>query len=330
MDDDRSPAEGPARERPEALPVLVALGGPHARSVRRHVEHAAGWQPVDAATAALVPPALRLVDVAAAPLPGDGPPVVLLVDEGDDPVAAARAAAASGAGEVLRWPDERDRLPTVAARLARRPPVPAVLELGVGGASGGVGTTTVALALAGLVAWQAGPTLLLTHGAVPAPAGPTRRPVDLAGAGTWEQAVPVPGVDGLRLVRTGRPAGDPPVDAGAAGLVVRDLGVEWGADVLVLRRDGAGLEALRDSGCAIAVVVDTGPAPDRALRAAAAGRRTVVVPVSARVARAGLAGRVPAGLPGRWLAALRPVLAGGDPRARARPVVTRQEPGPQE
>lgn len=301
----------PPADRPDALPVLVALSGPHARSVRRYVEGVAGWQAVDAATGAYVPPSLRLVDVSSVPLARDGPPVVLLVDAADDPVAAARAAVSTAAAAVLGWPDERDLLPAAAGRLARSAALPSVTELRVGGAAGGVGTTTVALALAGLAAWHSGPTLLLTHGAVPAPAGLVRNAPDLAGAGTWEQAVRVPGVEGLRVARTHRPAHDAEVDAGGARLVVRDLGVDIGADVLVLRRDGGGLQALHDSGGAIAVVVDIGPASPRAVQAAAAERRTVVVPHSARVARAGLAERVPAGLPGSWLRALRPVLAGG-------------------
>lgn len=367
----------------EALPVLVSLRGPHAEPAVRFLEGVLGWQVVDPATAALVPPVLHLLDVEAvrgrppvqdptalgaggsgatpaggarvgdAPAghasagngpggrgpgggapgaqepvgagqdrgaAGVGPPAVLLVGEGADPAEAARAALRTGAMAALRWPAERDRLPGIARRAAARDTAGSteVAGITVGGAAGGVGTTTVALALAGLAAWWGDPTLVITHGAAPAPTGPPREAADLAGAGTWETAAPAPGCPRLRLVRTAGPTPGAAVDPGAARLVVRDVGVDPDADVLVLRRDAAGLAALSRTGCAVAVLVDAGVAPLRAVRSAAGRRRLAVVPWSARVARAGLAGRVPSGLPGRWLAALRPALA-GDRLRRARP-----------
>lgn len=305
------PEPAPADAGDDALPVALGAAGAHADAVRRFVEGVLGWQVVDASTAALVPPVLRLVDVAGAQ-PASDLPAVLLVDEGADPAAAAAAAVRCGAAAVLGWPAERDRLRAVASTItATSQGAAAAAELTVGGAAGGVGTTTVALALGGLLAWRQRPALVLSHGSVPLPPGPVRSVADLAGAGTWDGAVPAPGLGSLRVVRASQPARGAPVDTGPAAVVVRDLGVEPDADVLVLRRDAAGLAALRATGCAVVVVVDWGPASRRSVRAAAGRRRLVTVPWSVRVARAGLAGRVPAGLPGNWLRALRPALHGG-------------------
>lgn len=78
-------------------------------------------------------------------------PVVALAD--GDAIRAARSALAAGAREILRWPEERERLAfaiRAAARTAR--PEPARRAAGrvtaVIGARGGVGTSTLAAALA--------------------------------------------------------------------------------------------------------------------------------------------------------------------------------------
>jgi hypothetical protein len=56
------------------------------------------------------------------------------------------------------------------------------------------------------------------------------------------------------------------------------------------------------------VVVGRGLLSDERLAQLAGARRIVHVPTSVRVARAVLRGQVPAGLPGSWIDALRPVL----------------------
>ncbi len=292
----------------DALPVRLALAGPNATAVGRWVESVVGWQAVDAAASRLVPPVLALADVLGASAAPPDLPLVLLVADDDHPRAAA--ATAAGAAAVVAWPSDRDQLVEAATAVIAAPRPCETLELGVGGAAGGVGTTTVALALAGLLAWRGQPTLVLTHGAVPCPGGRGIPAEELAGVPVWDLAAPSPGVPALRVLRLPGPVPTEAVEAAPAALVVRDLGVQVAGDVLVIRRDRAGLEALTRSTAAAAVVMDTGPAPPRLLVRSAGGRRLVTVPWSARVARAALVGRVPAGLPGSWLRALQPVLAG--------------------
>lgn len=293
----------------EALPVLVSARGPHAAEIRRWLEGVAGWQPVDAETARLVPPLLMVADVQAGDLGGAEIPRILLVNDDDRPCAAA--VAARGAHAVVRWPDERDRLAVVAEDLSHPPTGgTAAYQLRVGGASGGVGTTTVALAVAGLIAWSGDSVLVVGHGPTPVPDVPRRRPEDLLSAGTWDAAAPVPGVRALRVVLTEQPALDAAIDAGPADWVVRDVGCAEEADVMVLRPDRSGLRALHDATSPVAVVIGDGPASERALAAVASRRRYIHLPWSARVARAGLAQRVPAGIPGSWLRRLRPALHG--------------------
>lgn len=317
--------------RPVPL-VALHLTGPHADAIGRFVD-ATPWQRTGGGP---LRPDVRIVDVAGAertPAPDDTP-VLLVVDRGVDAVDAARATAVTGARAVVAWPGDRDRLVALVGGCAgRRPdPRPGIL---VAGAAGGVGTTTVTLALAGLAAWRGARVLALVHGDVPAPCGPAAdgptvsrptvsrpavsgpavsRPVDrdaLAGPGTWGAARPAAGLDRLRVLRTEGPVRREPVDAGAADLVVRDGGVGRDADVLVLRRDAAGLDALAATTAGTTVCVDAGVARRRALREAAGGRRMVVVDWSTRVARAGLARRVPTGLPGTWLRSLAGVLPDG-------------------
>lgn len=292
----------------DALPVRLALAGPHATAVGRWVESVVGWQAVDATASRLVPPVLALADVLGACAAPPGLPLVLLVADDDHPTAAA--ATAAGAAAVVAWPRDRDQLVEAASAVVAAPRPRETLELGVGGAAGGVGTTTVALALGGLLAWQRQPTLVLTHGAVPGPGGRGIPVEELAGVPVWDLAAPSPGAPALRVLRLPGPVPTEVVEAAPAALVVRDLGVDVAGDVLVIRRDRAGLGALTRSAAAVAVVMDTGPAPSRLLVRAAGGRRLVTVPWSARVAQATFVGRVPAGLPGSWLRALQPVLAG--------------------
>jgi len=68
----------------------------------------------------------------------------------DDPVRTARAALAAGARELIRWPDESDRLAPAVRRAARNGhhETGNGVVIAVAGARGGVGTSTVVASLA--------------------------------------------------------------------------------------------------------------------------------------------------------------------------------------
>jgi hypothetical protein len=287
-----------------ALPVALDVDDDR---LRRHVEETLGWQPVDPSTALLVPPAVRFVDVTSSP-PDDRVPRILVA--GDDPVGTARAALSLRPVEVVSWPEDRDRLvEVVAAALARvRSRTGTGRVIRIGGAAGGVGTTTVCLAVGGLAAWQGHATLVAARDPVPL-RDISSVPAAAAGApDLLRRTSPLPGTGHGHVVRVGdRGRFDDPVDASIA-LTVVDEGVAVDVDVLVVRPDAAALARLPDTTAALVVVVGDGPASMRDLGKVAGGRRGVAVPRSARVARAGLAGRVPDGLPGAWLRRLLPVL----------------------
>jgi hypothetical protein len=315
------------RSQLDALPIRLDAAGEHAEAIRSWAESVAGCQPVDAATATLVPPRLALTDVTAEldDRRTDPLPRVLFVTADDDALAAATAAAALSArvpgSVVTSWPTSVGTLAGVVGRTVPRDPVTEaqIVHLRVGGATGGVGTTTAALALAAILSWRVGPTLVVSHGTVPAPVGAAVDPVDLGGIGLWEVAAPLPGVRDLRIVRATAAPGDVPVSAQPARAVVRDVGTEEDVDVLVVRRDRAGVEAAARSIAAAIGVADTGPVPIEVLRRAAGGRRLVRLPWSVRVSRAGLARRVPGSLPGTWLRTVAGLLdAGGVADRRVR------------
>lgn len=292
-----------------ALPVEVAVDGAVGVALRSHVEGVLGWQALDESMRALVPPVARFVD-AGSPVEVAGPPTVLILSAGTPPHDAAMAALRHRPAAVLAWPEERQDLAEVvatAAAASRSEVRGSVIR--VGGVCGGVGTTTVALAVAGLCAWRGSATLAIVSG--PAHLSDVVRivPDDLAGPRVWAAARPAPGVPGLRVVRCDGAAGlAPPADV---QVVVHDVGVDVDADVSVLRRDAAGLAALDEGAAAVAVIVDVGPVPAAAFTRALGGRRAITLPWSARVARAAVAGRVPAGLPGAWIRALSPVVTSG-------------------
>ncbi|MCC5949227.1 MAG: hypothetical protein JJT89_12305 [Nitriliruptoraceae bacterium] len=321
MIQDTSRVAGPA----QALPVTCAVPEPLGAAVRDWIGASTPWQVVDDELAALVPPAVVLrgvgggADAAVEPAgrrhPG-GPPVIVLVGSDDDPVEVGRAAARWATERLLRWPQERERLPAlVDEALADEVPTTAPERvLRVGGAAGGVGTTTVALCLAGLLAWHGERVLVGIRGA-----GHTPRVVPaagLAGPGVFARADAVAGLDRCRRVLL---VDDDPVpepsDPELDRLVV-DLGVATEADVLVFQPDRAGMAALEATTAGALVCNGPGPIPLARVRAAARGRVVTTLERSARVARAAVADRVPAGVPGRWLAPLHP-LAGIGPRARA-------------
>ena len=233
--------------------------------------------------------------------------MILLVDDDLPAAEAATAALHVRPDAVLSWPSGRDGLVAVAAQVLDRPrrPSGSTRVLRVGGSAGGVGTTTVALALGGLSAWDGVPTLVgVRSSAIGARSLPMAA---LAGPDVWSRGDLVPGVSHQRMVglvdRTGVPdPGDP-----AVGAMIIDQGVDPDVEVLVCRPDEAALTILPRTTAAAVVLVGDGPAGLKDLRVAAAGRRMVHLPFSVRVARAGLAGRVPAGLPGAWLRRLSPV-----------------------
>lgn len=297
-------------DRMAALPVELDLHGRHAASVRGWIEGTLGWQPVAGATAGLVPPAVVLRDLASAHVAASGSavPSVLLVDDEAPPRRTAEVAATMQPDAVLAWPSDREALvDRVAAVLGRpRRAAPVGPRLCVGGSAGGVGTTTVTLALAGLAAWRGAATLAVVRGnGLTAPVVPAAA---LQGVGVWARAEPLPGVPGARAVRLVDAGEVPAASDPEIAMVVLDAGADPEVDVLVCRPDAAGLEVVAVTTAAAVVVMGHGPVSSRDLRRAAAGRRGILLPWSARVARAGLAGRVPAGIPGAWLLRLRPLL----------------------
>jgi hypothetical protein len=293
-----------------ALPVELDLHGRSADGVRGWVEGTLGWQPVGGATAGLVPPAvvLRDLDSTHVATVAGVVPDVLLVDDDAAPSRIAEVAAAMRPAAVVAWPSGRDVLVERVAAVIERPRhrAPAGSLLRIGGSAGGVGTTTVSLAVAGLAAWSGASTLAVVRGN--GLVAPVVSAAALQGIGLWAHAAPLPGVPGARAVRLVGSDEVPDASDPEIGMVVLDAGVDPEVDVLVCRPDAAALEALVLTTAAAVVVVGEGPVAPRDLRRAASGRRGILLPWSARVARAGLAGRVPAGLPGAWLRRLRPLL----------------------
>lgn len=285
-----------------ALPVAVDVRGRLLGPLRRVVEGQLGWQVVDG-PGGPVPAVVRLADAAAddgAPLP-----TLLLVQAGDDPVASAEAARRLAPVATVGWPCEPGELHRQVTRAARaRPSEAATWALRVGGVAGGVGTTTVAAAIAGLTAWRGTAALWVTADPHVLPGdAPAVDPSALAATDLWGRARPVPGVEGLRAVRLvdGHqvPADGPQLGDPRAEAVVLDGGVRADVDVLVGRVDARTRRACAETTAGTVVLV--GGPPDRRLAEVLGPRRVVVLERSARVGRAGELGRLPAALPGRWL-----------------------------
>jgi len=312
------PRPSPPRPSSSAVPVALALGERHVGSVRRWIEGTLGWQAVEDDLDGPVPPTIRLVDLEGGMrlLDGgvtDGLPTLLLVEDDDVAALAADVARRLRPAGVCRWPDGREALPDLVARAVgeRRNGPEGGRVLRIGGVAGGVGTTTVALALTGIAAWSGQRALAVVHGqsgvreATPVPAEAIVAP-DL-----WSRAAPLPGIAGARVVHTG--SGIPsrrPTDR-RIGLSVLDVGTGPEVDVVVCRPDRAAADQLPVTMAGAVVVVGRGLLTPARIHELAGGRRVVHVPTSVRVARAVLRGHVPAGLPGSWLDALRPVLEAG-------------------
>ena len=313
--------------RHDDLPVVVDLPGLLRDEVVAFIEQEAGWQVVTAGGP--LTPALALVE-----RPVAGTPSVVVVD-GQPPAESLHDSLLAGALDVIGWPADRGRLLEAPLRLpgpdsgARAPAV-----LRVAGAGGGAGTSTVALGLGGLVAWAGGRAVvvggddLLRLAGIDGWSGPGAAEIaalDVAGGAEVAGLVrPVAGVDGLSVLGGDGAVG--PTAGWPADLVVADLGAGGhprvcgvcrpgrdgastaldGADLVVARPD-VSLRAVAGSQRPVIVVGD-GPLDRRGVRRLLGREPVGWLPASARVARAGAAGRVPSGLPGSWVAALRGIL----------------------
>jgi len=308
----------PAPTELQAVPVTLALGDRHVGTVRRWVEGTLGWQAVEDDLDGPVPPAVRLVDVDGALRlietgAGDRLPTLLLVEDDDEPAVTADVARRLQPAGVCRWPDGRDALPDLVMRAVgdRRATTAVGRVLRVGGVAGGVGTTTVVLALTGIGAWSGQHALAVVHGHVGVRDAAAVPPDAIVAPDLWSRATPLPGLAGARVVHTGPTAAlRAPADR-RIGLSVLDVGTDPELDVVVCRPDRGAAEQLPVTMAGAIVVVGRGLLSPERIAELAGGRRVVHVPTSVRVARAVLRGQVPAGLPGRWIAALRPVLEAG-------------------
>lgn len=286
--------------------------------MRRWLEGTLGWQAVDDDLDGPVPPTVRLVDLEGGMRLLDSGrtdrlPTLLLVEDDDVAALAADVARRLQPAGVCRWPDGRDALPDLVARTlgARRHGVEGGRVLRIGGVAGGVGTTTVALALTGIAAWSGQRALAVVHGhagvreATPVPADAVVAP-DL-----WSRATPLPGLTGARVVHTGSGVPSRPPTDRRVELSVLDVGTGPEVDIVVCRPDRAAAEQLPVTMAGAVVVVGRGLLTPARVLELAGGRRVVHVATSVRVARAVLRGHVPAGLPRSWLDALHPVLDAG-------------------
>ena len=289
--------------------MAVSLEGQLATEVAAWVE-TAGWQVV-----ALDGPLRPALVLASRVVPGM-PSIVVL--EGAASLAEVRSAMEAGAVDVIAWPDDRARLARAPARLspstAGRPLEGGPAVVRVAGVSGGTGTSTVALAVGGLLAWTGRRVVVV--GAEDllrlCRADPWRGPgaselalLDPEGAAREVSGLarPVPGV--ARLYALG---GGPLHVESLAGwpfdAVVVDLRcAAASADVLCARPDVhlAAARSLRG----VVLLNGDGPLDGAAVRALLERSPAGRLPSSARVARAGSAGLVPSALPGRWLGLLR-------------------------
>lgn len=290
------------------LPVAVALHGALREEVTAWAE-TAGWQVVGLDDA--LRPSLVLADA-----PVAGRPTVVLVP-GTPTGDQVRAALLAGAVDVVGWPEDRARLLELGARPLVAPAGAEPLRVTVTGSAGGVGTSTLALATAGLLAWSGRRVVVVGDDDLLALCGrdPWRGPgaaelalLDPVGVAAEVPALvrPVGGVAGLAVLGGGGRCVDTvtwwPVD-----VVVLDLRAgAAGADLVCARPDVHVAAAAELSGRV--VVMGDGPLDGPRVRAALGRVPAGRLPTSARVARAAVAGRVPSALPGSWLRELRAVL----------------------
>jgi hypothetical protein len=296
----------------QQIRVAIALPGAFGEEVAAWAD-AAGWQvvgvdggPETAGSFALAPSVVP------------GWPSVVVID-GAPSAAQARAALQSGAVDVVGWPEDRARLLEVPDRLApARVRAPGPRRIAVAGVAGGTGVSTVALGVGALLAWGGRRTVvvggddLLALCARDPWRGPGAQELALldgpgAAAEARQLTRPVPGVPGLGVLGGGgvHVGG---TDGWPCEVVVLDLRTDdrGRADLLCARPDVHLPAAAARDGAVL--LVGEGPLGSGQVRAALGRRPAGALPTSARVARAGVLGRVPSGLPGSWLAALRSIL----------------------
>lgn len=306
----------------EDLPVAVTLPSPLDTQVAVWIERDLGWQVVD--EGGPLAPVIALSDRACGKLPWiavtDGPP------DGEQ----VRRHLTAGALDVIAWPHDRLRIPLLAARVERDRGGDHRGRLTVAGVAGGVGTSTVALAIGGLLAWSGAAVLVSgsadllalagTAAVHPALAGAAPGPMRADAARGWsvgtgddERAAlanrsapsPVPGVPRLSVVGDGI---DVATAAWTGDFVVADAGTALTAETtVVVSRPDRNLDRASASGRPVIVVGDQ-PLSIRDCRRRLGTALLAHLPASARVARAGLQGHVPAALPGTWLRELRAAL----------------------
>lgn len=327
------------------LPVRVDLPGVLGQEVVAWVEVEAGWQVV--AEAGPPSPALALaaapVPGTATVIVVDGPPTAAQVRDGllagaldvvgwpddrdrllDAPVRASSGSRPRGGPSVVGVAGAAGGAGT------------STVALGVAGLLAWAGRRTVVVGGDDLVT-------LCTPSGWSGPGAPELAALDPAGAAAELATLvrPVPGVDGLAVLGGGAAAARPagwPVDAvvldlrtagvgrggdgpggagrggdrpgGAPGGAQRGVRHRPGAPDLVVARPDASLRTAAGVPQDVPVmVVGDGPL-DAAGARRLLGRAPVAwLPRSARVARAGLASRIPSGLPGSYVAALRAALA---------------------
>lgn len=289
------------------LPVSIDLPSRLTEEVTAFVETEAGWQVVGADG----PPApvLRIASSV-----GGGGPTVVVVD-GAPGARLVRDLLLAGAVDVVAWPEDRQRLLEAPQRVVAAPTAargPRLVR--VGGAAGGAGTSTVALALGGLAAWSGRRALVVGDDDLgvlcgvddwqgPGAVELAALDPDDAAAEVDGLALPVAGVPGLRCLGGGG-AAVAHVAGWPTDVVVADRRVAAAAADLVVARPDA---CLRGVGGAPAVVVGDRPLDRAGVRRVLGRDPACVLPWSPRVARAGLRGRVPSALPGAWLRRLRPL-----------------------
>ena len=290
-------------ERYPDLPVCVDLTGRLAEEVTAFVEAEAGWQVVGGEGPLL--PVLTLAAEAAGP--GS-----VVVRPGAVTSGEVREALLAGALDVVSWPEDRLRLLSLPGRLRPASAGPAAPLLRVGGCRGGVGASTVALAIGATVAWSGGRALvvgdagLVRLGGIGSWQGPGAAELSVLGAAAAHEvervARPLPGIRGLCVLLG---SAQLPVPAGwPYDLVVADVGVAGAAEAHLVVAAADGSLAHAPPGADV-LVVEHGPLDRAGVRRALGRSPAGWLPYSARVARAGLAGRVPSALPGSWVKALR-------------------------
>lgn len=252
------------------MPVAVDMDDAGlAAEVARFVESRLGWQVVQ--DSADLPARVTLVD---RPVRRAGAVLVVRDVTGD----LLGDALSVGLHRVVRWPDEADRL---AEMVPRTRPLAAGRRLLIGGTAGGVGTSTVALAVAAVWAHQGRTTWLVADERARALAG-----IDVADHAVVECSA-VPGLRVASRVADVAPRLD------AEDLVVVDVGTALGVDLLVARPDRWLANAIASGYRGPVVTVGEGALRPHELDRLLNGRGVAHLPWSSRIARAGLLGRLP-------------------------------------